>query len=344
MSLPQMPQPPLAQPPLAQPQMPQPPLAQPPLAFKPGDVVKVKILNVAYCLWIVLCLETGVVFALEKFGQTDAQGTSPVLAGDTVKILLPVNPPTREEAKTYWSSSGYAINNFGVDPRLYIGDEVTIKVLENTGKNTIFMVISMTVTTPDGPGVIPCDFKAYACQSPSMQCVVDTPTLVTIDGVIYIRVILRGQGTTVDYPGGIAIAGGGFVDGKNTIAETHNKEAEEEGANPKDKIEVKTFALPPDTDPKNDPRYCVFDTESGKSFGMPRERLDSIQVRYFGNLLNFPVMYKATDCKEVAAGFWMSVEKFLALSEDRAVSEHVAWPFHMKIVSLAIDTLEKNGC
>jgi hypothetical protein len=273
------------------------------------------------------------------------------------------NPPTKEEALAYWISSVqlnadgtrkggiFGSANLGIRGEAFIGDVINFDVVENTNKNTIIQVNSIETST----GTISCDHKAFACQEPSRQAVVDTPNFVTTSGFLWIFVIIRGLFTKsqgkVDYPStdvteSVATAGGGFIDGNQTVAQAHDAETEQEGAKAKSASVMKTIVLPTRSDCSEEPRYCLFSLigEDGtvKTFGMNRERVNHIQARYFGELPELPIMYKATDKTEVLAGFWMPVDEFLAISNDpNTKGRYVPWIAHQAFVRDAVIEIAK---
>jgi len=325
--------------------------------------LRATVINAGYNFVLCLLMIAGksYVFSVETFPQADSQKTLPVQdtpienkddSADTI--------PTKAEALAYWTSNVdcnadgtrkggiFGSANLGVVGELFIGDEIMFNVIENTAKNTSIQI--------DVINNCACNIKAYACQTPSPQAVVDTPNFVLVDALMYVFVIARGllsksQGK-VDYPStdttqSIAIAGGGFVGGNQTVQDAHDAETTEEGAKAKDAVVMQTFNLPQRTDPAEEPRYCPFSftTSEGitKRFGVARGRTNNIQVRYFGELGALPMMYKATDKKEVMAGFWMPVEEFLDLSNDPTTTDakYVPWVAHQAIVRDAVAAIQE---
>ena len=312
--------------------------------------VKYQIDNCKYC-----------VFSIETFPQSDLQGTKPVMnipiTEEDLQMHLPVNPPIQEEAFEYWTSNAeknadgthkggmFGAANLGLAGEIFIGDTIGFHIVENTKKNTIINITSINTSACK-------TIKAYACQESSIQAVVDTPNLVMINEVVNVYVITRGLvSKTVDYPStpqtkSIAIAGGGFVGGNQTVQEAHDAETKEEGALSKNAIVMQTFNLPQRTDGNEEPRYCKFSFigKDGtiKEFGNNRGRINNIQVRYFGELDELPIMYKATDKNEVMAGYWMPVYEFLAITNDPTTEQgrYVPWVAHQAIINEAVTKIE----
>jgi hypothetical protein len=350
-----------------------------PLLFQNGQRdLSATVINAGYNFVLCLLMIAGksYVFSVETFPQADSQKTLPVQ--DTPiehEGALPLTPkpvlayednstdttiPTKAEALAYWTSNVernadgtrkggiFGAANLGVAGDIFIGDEIMFNVIENTAKNTHIQI--------DVINTCACNIKAYACQTASPQAVVDTPNFVLVDALMYVFVIARGllsksQGK-VDYPStdttqSIAIAGGGFVGGNQTVQDAHDAETTEEGAKAKDAVVMQTFNLPQRTDPAEEPRYCLFSftTPEGitKRFGVARGSTNNIQVRYFGELGSLPTMYKATDKKEVMAGFWMPVEEFLDLSNDPTTTDakYVPWVAHQAIVRDAVAAIQE---
>lgn len=327
-----------------------------------------KVINAGYNFVLLLVQIAGLnyVFSVETFPQADLSGTQPPqdipVADEDLPARSPKNPPTKVEAKEWWTSNaeknadgtrkggivGYA--NFGLAGEVFIGDTIgfnveehSLNVEENSLKNTIINITSINSSACK-------TIKAYACQEPSKQAVVDTPNFVSVAGNLYVFCIIRGlfsksQGK-VDYPStpeteSVAIAGGGFIGGNQSAEDAHKAETEEEGANPVKPVEMQTFNLPTRTDGTEEPRYCEFSFIGSdgtiKNFGMNRGRVNNIKVRYFGELAELPIMYKATDKTEVFEGFWMQVDKFLALSNDPTTQgKYAPWIAHQAIVGDAV--------
>lgn len=335
-----------------------------PLLFQNGQRdLRAKVINAGYNFVLCLLMIAGksYVFSVETFPQADSQKTLPVQdtpierENDSADTTI----PTKDEARAYWTSNVernadgtrkggiFGAANLGVAGDIFIGDEIMFNVIENTAKNTHIQI--------DVINTCACNIKAYACQTASSQAVVDTPNFVLVDALMYVFVIARGllsksQGK-VDYPStdttqSIAIAGGGFVGGNQTVLDAHDAETIEEGAKAKDAVVMQTFNLPQRTDSAEEPRYCLFSftTPEGitKRFGVARGRTNNIQVRYFGEIGALPTMYKATDKKEVMAGFWMPVEEFLALSNDPTTdAKYVPWVAHQAIVRDAVAEIQE---
>jgi len=323
-----------------------------------------KVINAGYNFVLLLVQIAGLnyVFSVETFPQADMSGTQPpqkipVSDADLQAHLLE-NPPTKEETLPWWTSN--AINNvdgtrkggilgsanLGLAGEIFIGDTIGFHVVENTNKNTIVNVTSINDSACK-------TIKAYACQAPSSQAVVDTPNLVSVAGILYVFTIIRGllslSKGKVDYPStpeteSVAIAGGGFIGGNQTVQQAHDAETEEEGATAKTATVMTTFNLPTRTDGSEEPRYCKFSFPGAdgtiKEFGLNRARVNNIQVRYFGELSELPIMYKATDKTEVLAGFWMPVEEFLTLFNDPTTQgKYAPWVAHQKIILEAVTKL-----
>ena len=328
--------------------------------LKPREYVG-KVINAGYNLALVLLQIAGLnyMFSMETFPQADLSGTEPPqdipVADEDLPARSPKNPPTQAEAKEWWTSNAennadgtrkggiLGLANLGLAGEVFIGDTIGFNVVENTKKNA---VVNITTINDCACKTI----KAYACQEPSKQAVVDTPNFVSVAGNLYVFCIIRGlfsksQGK-VDYPStpeteSVAIAGGGFINGNQTADDAHKAETEEEGANPVKPVEMKTFDLPQRIDGTEEPRYCEFSfigrDGTIKDFGMNRGRVNNIKVRYFGELAELPIMYKATDKTEVLAGFWMPVDEFLTLSNDPATQgKYAPWIAHQAIVGDAV--------
>ena len=343
------------------------------LLFKNGQCnLKATVVNAGYNFALVLYQFAGFsyFFSVETYPQADSQKTEPVQnkpIDPATDPRVPPNPPTKEEAMAYWTSNAqlntdgtrkggiFGSMNLGLGGDIFIGDVIHFDVIENTTKNTIIQVNAIDYA--GGKRSSACCFKAYACQDVSPQAVVDTPNFVSVAGLMYVFAIARGllsksQGK-VDYPStdttqSIALAGGGFVGGNQTVQNAHDAETEEEGAKAKDATVMQTFNLPPRTNPAEEPRYCPFSLATPeditKSFGLSRGRTNNVQVRYFGDLASLPTMYKATDKTEVMAGFWMPVEDFLDLSNDPNTTEkkYVPWIAHQAIVRDAVAEIGKQ--
>ena len=330
--------------------------------FENGQTdLKGKVINAGYNSGLIHVKFPGVnyVFSVETYPQSDSQETKPPqqtpVADEDIPYLS--NPPTKKEAQSYWTSNTdtntdgtrkggmFGLKNLGLCGNIFIGDVVYFSVLENTHKNTILQI--NTIDHADGT-LDACCMKAYACQTPSRQAVVDTPNFCMLDTSMYVFVIARGLITpSVDYPStadtkSIALAGGGFINGNQNVQQAHDAETEEEGAKAKTAQVIHTVNLPQRTDGTEEPRYCAFSLigEDGtvKTFGMDRGRINNIQTRYFGHQDELPIMYKATDKVEVLAGFWMQVDEFLAISNDPATTSgrYVAWIAHQRIVQEAV--------
>lgn len=333
--------------------------------FEKGQTGNATVINAGYNFVLVVLQLAGMnyVFSIETYPQSDSQGTKPVQAipvsDDDIPTLA--NPPTRDEAKAYWISNVeknangsrkggiFGYHNLGIGGcEVFIGDRVYFSVVENTEKNTI---IQINAIETEGGSLCACNFKAYACQTPSPQAVVDTPNFVAkmVDGlcVMFVFVIARGlfakTGGKVDYPSteitqSIAIAGGGFVNGNQTVQQAHDTESEEEGGNAKNATIARTIDLPPRTDGTEEPRYCEFSYTGAdgtiKKFGLNRGRCGHVQARFYGLQPELPVMYKATDKTEVMVGFWMPVDEFLSISNYPVNTEgrYVPWVAHQAIV------------
>lgn len=334
--------------------------------------LKATVINAGYNFVLVMYQLAGLsyIFSVETYPQADSQKTLPVQNTPVDPETDPrkaTNPPTKEEALAYWTSNAqlnadgtrkggiFGSMNLGLAGSVFIGDTINFDVIENTHKNTSIQINS--IENAETKSASACNIKAFACQDVSPQAVVDTPNFVSISGVMYVFVIARGlfaksQGR-VDYPStetteSIAIAGGGFVGGNQTVQAAHDAETEEEGAKAKDATVMQTFNLPPRSDPTDEPRYCPFSFLSTddvfKTFGILRSRTNNIQVRYFGELATLPTMYKATDKKEVMAGSWMTVEDFLDLSNDPKTTDkqYVPWIAHQSIVRDAVAEIKKH--
>jgi hypothetical protein len=330
--------------------------------FEKGQTdLKGKVINAGYNFVLILVQIRGVnyVFSVETYPQSDSQETKPPQQTPVAEEDIPYlsNPPTKMEAQAYWTSNTetntdgtrkggmFGLNNLGLCGKIFIGDVVHFSVLENTHKNTIVQIniIDHADETLDA-----CCMKAYACQTPSRQAVVDTPNFCMLNTNMYVFVIARGLITpSVDYPStaytkSMALAGGGFVGGNQNVQQAHDAETEEEGAKAKTAQVIHTVNLPQRTDGTEEPRYCTFSLigEDGtvKTFGMDRGRINNVQARYFGHQDELPIMYKATDPKEVMYGFWRQVDEFLAISNDPATTsgEYVAWIAHQRIVQEAV--------
>jgi hypothetical protein len=335
--------------------------------LKPGQEYAGKVINAGYNCVLVLLQIAGLnyVFSMETFPQADLSGTEPPqdipVADEDLPARSPKNQPTKAEATEWWTSNAennadgtrkggiLGSANLGLAGEVFIGDTIGFNVVENTKKNA---VVNITTINDCACKTI----KAYACQEPSKQAVVDTPNFVSVAGNLYVFCIIRGlfsksQGK-VDYPStpdteSVAIAGGGFVNGNQTVQQAHDAEVEEEGAKPMKPIEMQTFNLPTRTDGTEEPRYCEFSFIGAdgtiKEFGMNRGRVNSIQVRFYGELSELPIMYKATDKTEVLAGFWMPVDEFLALSNDPTTQGRYApWILHQTIARDASAEIYKS--
>jgi hypothetical protein len=327
-----------------------------------------KVINAGYNFVLILVQILGVnyVFSVETYPQSDSQETKPPQQTPVAEEDIPYlsNPPTKKEAQAYWTSSieknadgtrkGGILGdkNLGVN-NIFIEDVLHFRVEKNTNKNTVLQI--NTIEHSNG-GLSACCMNVYACQTPSPQAVVDTPNFVSVFDVLYVFVIARGlvsksQGK-VDYPStestqSIALGGGGFVGGNQTVQQAHDAEVEEEGAKAKSAQIMHTFNLPQRTDGSEEPRYCKFSFETSdgqkKTFGMNRGRTNNIQVRYFGTMDEVPTMYKPTDKKEVMDGFWIPAEEFLGISNDPNTrqSKYVPWIAHQAIVLEAVDEILK---
>ena len=321
-------------------------------------------INIGYNYVLVLAKinEKFYVFSIETYPQSDSQKTVPVQASpiDEVDIPFVPNVPIREEFEKYWQDNillnadgtrkggRFGSANLGVaGSPIRIGDVINFDVIENTYKNTIIQINSFDWSV--------CKIKAYACQTPSPQAVVDTPNFVEVDGKLHVYVIARGlPAKSVDFPSdettkSIALAGGGFVNGDQTVKQAHDAEANEEGAAAKTAVVMKTFDLPKRITPFGeiceDTRYNKF-SYIGKDgflyvFGENRGRTNSIQIRYFGTLSEKPAMYKAHSSTEVLSGYWMLVDEFLELTNDPTSGSpmHVPWCSHQEIVRNAIKAI-----
>ena len=316
-----------------------------------------KVINAGYnCVLVHTVIgELNYVFSVETFPQSDLSGSQPIMnipiEENNLSAHLPKNPPSRKEALDWWISSVeknvdgtrkggiFGSANLGLVGEIFIGDIIGFYVVENTKKNTIITITSINDSACKA-------IKAYACQEPSKQAVVDTPNFVSVQDILYVFCIIRGlffeSKGKVDYPStqetkSIAIAGGGFIDGNQTVQQAHDAEVEEEGAISKNAMVMQTFNLPQRTDGTEEPRYRKFsligDDKTINEFGMNRERVNIIQVRYFGELEELPIMYKATDKTEVLAGFWMMVDEFLAIPNDPTTHDiYAPWISHQTIV------------
>ena len=330
--------------------------------LKPTQEYFGTVINAGYNFVLVLLQIAGLnyVFSVETFPQADLSGSQPPqdipVADEDLPARSPKNPPTKEEATEWWTSNAennadgtrkggiLGSANLGLAGEVFIGDTIGFNVVENTKKNTIINITSINDSACK-------TIKGYACQEPSKQAVVDTPNFVSVQYILYVYTIVRGLFSLskgrVDYPStpeteSVAIAGGGFINGNQTVQEAHDAEIEEEGANPvKPPVEMQTFNLDTHTDGTEEPRYCEFSfigrDGTIKNFGMNRGRVNPIQVRYFGELAELPIMYKATDKTEVLAGFWMPVDEFLALSNDPTTQgKYAPWIAHQAIVRDAV--------
>lgn len=286
------------------------------------------------------------------FGNVIAKGTSgalhtyPASKGDNVEPIGATGfvQEVMSSAKQYESNVAWqmeqqrqtgkliAKNNVGVcGGTVEPGTEIELEQ-QIEGNLFVWKIIASSDQTCVGKTV-------YLYNKPTKQFVTDAMTLYVDDeGNIFVHVVIRNTGDSVDEPLKKALSGGGFNNGdtttgiaKNgkTAAETAESEKTEERGDvigntttmTKHKLEIPLV-------------YSDFRYDAGKC---PRGREATAFADVFTGP-NFPTFTKPTDGREVKIGYLEPIEDFLATPDDE-----LAFPFHKQMVNHAVSYLKQIG-
>ena len=176
----------------------------------------------------------------------------------------------------------------------------------------------------------------YLYNKPTKQFVTDAMTLYVDDeGNVFVHVVIRNNGDSVDEPLKKALSGGGFNNGDNTTGIAKNGKTAEETAE-SEKTEERGDVIGKTTMTKhkleipldyNDFRYVAGECDRGR------------EATAFADVFtgpNFPTFTKPTDGIEVKIGYLEPIEVFLATPDDE-----LAFPFHKSMVIDAVLYLQK---
>lgn len=295
-----------------------------------------EVIDILYCGVIVKAAIDGVIFyfVIEKYPQNPMQGTKPVDASSTKACCPSRSNVVKEEAQAYWISNvknnadgtrkggAFALANFSLKEDIFIGSKLKVEIVRNTDINT-----EVLVSHGDAP-----PFKAYACVNASPQFAVDTYIMCLHKFVLYIRVIKRAAAGP-DFPGGWAIIGG-FVNGGQTVDQSRREELRQEGGMVIGDNTVKVLELGERNSYGRETRYMPFTyvNAAGEliTFGCERGSTANAVVHFVipTDTTQLPHLAEATDKAEVVKGEWMPLSDFLAMSNDPAAGDYVAWPDH----------------
>lgn len=319
-----------------------------PLLLANDRVIDVEVVDIGYCCVIVKGINLdGKVFyfSIELFPQNPKQNTKPVDDATASEAWPDRSNVVMAEAEAYWIShveknadgsrkgGAFALPNLSLK-RIPIGATLTLEFVEETDINTVCMV-KYGDAEP---------FKAFACSKPSPQFAVDTYIMCLFQDKLYIRVIERAPAGP-DFPRATAIIGG-FLNGGMTVAQGRAAELEEEGGIIIGDNIVKVFELGERNAHGREPRYMPFTylNSAGEivKFGCERGSTAHAVVHFVipKDTSKLPRLAKATDEAEVVKGEWMPVEPFLAMSNDPAAGNYVAWLDHQAGASDAVQMLK----
>jgi len=321
-----------------------------PPTFISSSVLEVVVVEVLYCGVVVKATYGGktIYFAIELFPQNPKQKTKPVSHLDATEVWPDRNNVDMAEARAYWISSAennadgsrkggaFAEGNFSLKG-IPIGAELKVEIIKNTDINTVVMV--------SYGDMVP--FKAYACATPSPQFAVDTYIMCLHQGELHIRVIKRAAAGP-DYPGAWAIIGG-FLNGDHTVAKGREAELEEEGGIVIGDNIVKVIEMGERNTPGREPRYMPFSYKNAAgeiiTFGCERGSTANAVVHFVipKDTTQLPRLAKATDDAEVVKGEWKLLSDFLAISNDPADGDYVAWLDHQAGARDAADLLRQHN-
>jgi len=317
-------------------------------------VFTVEVVDIIYCGVIVKATNSHdktFYFAIEQWPQNTKQNTKPVDDAPATEAWPDRSNVNMEEAFAYWTSpveknadgtrkgGAFSVANFSLKG-IPIGAQLKIEILENTDINTVVMVRYGDAEP----------FKDYACATPSPQFAVDTFIMCLYKSKLHIRVIKRaGAGPKgPDYPNAWAIIGG-FLNGGQTVAQGRAAELKEEGGIVIGNNTVWEFELGERNTPGREPRYMPFSylNSAGEivQFGCVRGSTAHAVVHFVQskNPDELPRLAKATDADEVVKGVWMPFDDFLAISNNPAADEYVAWKDHQAGALDAAHLLVKEG-
>ena len=307
------------------------------------------VVDVYYCGVVVKVTFEGKTFffSIELFPQNPKQKTQPVSLLNAIEEYPDHGNVDMNEALTYWTSNveknadgsrkggAFAEANFSLKG-IPIGAHLKVWIVENTKINTIVMVTYGLNT-----------FKAYACARPSPQFAVDTYIMCFHKGVLYIRVVKRAAAGP-DYPGAWAIIGG-FLNGGHTVAQGRAAEMEEEGGIVIGDIRLIVCDMGERSTPGREPRYMPFSYKNAAgeivTFGCERGSTANAVVHFVipKDTTQLPRLAKATDEAEIVKGEWKPLSEFLAISNDPADGDYVAWLDHQAGARDAADLLRQRN-
>ena len=321
-----------------------------PGTFPVSAILEVEVVDVIYCGVVVKTTYGGktIYFAIELFPQNAKQGTKPVSHLDATEAWPDRSNVNMDEARAYWISSteknadgsrkggAFAEANLSLKG-IPIGAELNVEIIQNTDINTVVMVSNGDAKP----------FKAFACAKPSPQFAVDTYIMCRYQGELHIRVIKR-QAAGPDYPGAWAIIGG-FLNGGHTVTQGRAAELEEEGGIVIGDNRVIVIEMGERNTPGREPRYMPFSYENTDgeliTFGCERGSTANAVVHLVipKDPCQLPRLAKATDEAEVVKGEWMPLPDFLAISNDPASGDYVAWRDHQAGARDAADLLRQHN-
>lgn len=285
------------------------------------------------------------------FGNVIAKGTSgalhtyPASKGDNVEPIGTsefvrefLSRANKYESNLEWQMEQQrrtgkliAKNNVGVcGGTVEPGTEIELEQ-QIEGNSFVWKIIASSDQTCVGKTV-------YLYNKPTKQFVTDAMTLYVDDeGNIFVHVVIRNTGDSVDEPLKKALSGGGFNNGdtttgiaKNgkTAAETAESEKTEERGDVIGKTTMTKHKLEIPLD-YSDFRYFADECDRGR------------EATAFADVFtgpNFPTFTKPTDGREVKIGYLEPIEVFLATPDDE-----LAFPFHKPMVIDAVSYLQKIG-
>lgn len=321
-----------------------------PEMFFPGTILKVVVVDVIYCGVVVKITYDGkpMYFVIELFPQNPKQKTKPVSQLDAIQTWPDRSNVNMDDLRAYWISSAennadgsrkggaFAEGNFSFKG-IPIGAKLTVEIVENTKINTIMMV--------SYGDMVP--FKAYACATPSPQFAVDTYIMCLHQGELHIRVIKRADAGP-DYPCAWAIIGG-FLNGGQTVTQGREAELKEEGGIVIGDNIVKVIEMGERNTPGREPRYMPFSYKNAAgeiiTFGCERGSTANAVLHFVisKDTTQLPRLAKATDEAEVVKGEWKLLSDFLAISNNPADGDYVAWLDHQAGARDAADLLRQHN-
>lgn len=314
------------------------------------SVVQCEVVDVFYAGVVVKTTidEKPIYFVIELFPQNAKQGTKPLSHLDAIESWPVRSNVDMADALAYWTSNiekntdgsrkggAFAEANFALKG-IPIGAKLKVEIIQNTEINTIVMV-SHGDAAP---------FKAYACARPSPQFAVDTYIMCRHRDNIYIRAIKRAPAGP-DYPGAWAIIGG-FLNGGQTVEQGRMAELKEEGGIVIGDNIVKVIEMGERNTPGREPRYMPFSYKNAAgeiiTFGCERGSTANAVVHFVipKDTTQLPRLAKATDEAEVVKGEWKLLSDFLAMSNNPADGDYVAWLDHQAGARDAAELLRQHN-